>query len=176
MLTRADDLATMTVLDEHGAKKTLGDFWRERPAVLVFTRHFGCIHCREHAAILEREGHRIRAAGADVIMIGNGAPNFIAGFREQTHYTGPVYTDPSLAVFKAAELKRGVVSTINPLGFGKALKAMVGGQRQAIVPQGDQWQQGGVLVIAPTGEVRWHYVSGRAGDDPSVDAIVRAVA
>ena len=41
MLDRADDLATMTVLDEHGGAVVLGSLWRGQPAVLVFLRHFG---------------------------------------------------------------------------------------------------------------------------------------
>jgi hypothetical protein len=41
MLSRADDLAKMTVLDERGEKVELGTLWREKPAVLVFVRHFG---------------------------------------------------------------------------------------------------------------------------------------
>ena len=41
MLTRADDLATMSVLDEDGNRVMLGDLWRDKTAVLVFTRHFG---------------------------------------------------------------------------------------------------------------------------------------
>jgi hypothetical protein len=41
MLERADDLATMTVLDEHGTRIDLGTLWRDKPAVLVFVRHFG---------------------------------------------------------------------------------------------------------------------------------------
>lgn len=41
MLTRADDLAKMTVLDEHGGTVELGTLWREKTAVLVFVRHFG---------------------------------------------------------------------------------------------------------------------------------------
>lgn len=40
-LTRADDLAAMTVLDEAGGTVTLGSLWRDRPVVLVFLRHFG---------------------------------------------------------------------------------------------------------------------------------------
>ncbi len=34
-------LAPLTVLDERGARVTLGDFWAARPAVLGFVRHFG---------------------------------------------------------------------------------------------------------------------------------------
>lgn len=41
MLTRADDLATMTVLDAAGTSVVLGTLWRDRPIVLVFVRHFG---------------------------------------------------------------------------------------------------------------------------------------
>ena len=41
MLSRADDLATMTVLDAAGANVQLGTLWRDQPAVLVFVRHFG---------------------------------------------------------------------------------------------------------------------------------------
>ena len=41
MLDRADDLAKMTVLDEHAAPVELGTLWRDKPAVLVFVRHFG---------------------------------------------------------------------------------------------------------------------------------------
>ncbi len=175
MLTRADDLATMTVLDENGNQVTLGDLWRDKTAVLVFTRHFGCVHCREHATQLHRESQRIRDAGAELFVIGNGTPSFIDGFREMTKYTGAIYTDPSLATFKAAHLKRSVGSTIDPRGFGKALRALASGHRQAIIPQGDQWQQGGVLVVKPSNEIVWHYVSGRAGDNPSVTQIVDAI-
>lgn len=124
---------------------------------------------------LHRERDRIREAGAELFVIGNGSPSFIDGFRDTTGYTGPIYTDPSLAVYKAAELKRGVMSTFNPIGFGKALRAFADGRRQALVPQGDQWQQGGVLVVKPSNDIAWHYVSGRAGDDPSVTQIVDAL-
>ena len=41
MLTRADDLATMTVLDAQQQPITLGTLWKDKPAVLVFVRHFG---------------------------------------------------------------------------------------------------------------------------------------
>lgn len=41
MLSRADDLAKMTVLDEQGQAVELGTFWRDHTAVLVFVRHFG---------------------------------------------------------------------------------------------------------------------------------------
>ena len=41
MLTRADDLAKLTVQDERGSTIELGSLWRDKTAVLVFIRHFG---------------------------------------------------------------------------------------------------------------------------------------
>jgi hypothetical protein len=41
MSSRADDLAGMTVLDADRNPVPLGSFWRDRPAILVFIRHFG---------------------------------------------------------------------------------------------------------------------------------------
>jgi hypothetical protein len=41
MLHRADELAKLTVLDEQGKAIELGTLWRDRTAVLAFTRHFG---------------------------------------------------------------------------------------------------------------------------------------
>jgi hypothetical protein len=41
MSTRADDLATMTVLDDAGKAIPVGSFWKDRTAVLAFVRHFG---------------------------------------------------------------------------------------------------------------------------------------
>ena len=41
MPNRADDLARLPVLDAEGRSVELGSLWRDRPAVLVFIRHFG---------------------------------------------------------------------------------------------------------------------------------------
>lgn len=123
---------------------------------------------------LHREVDRMRNAGAEMIVIGNGSPSFIEGFREQTGYHGPLYTDPSLDVYRAAELKRGVTNTLNPLGAVGFLKALARGGKQGRT-QGDPWQQGGVLVIAPTNEVKWQHASGRPGDNASAADIIGAL-
>ena len=38
---RADALAELVLLDHEGAEVRLGDLWRERPAALVWLRHYG---------------------------------------------------------------------------------------------------------------------------------------
>jgi hypothetical protein len=123
---------------------------------------------------LHRDVDKLRAAGADLVIIGNGAPSFIAGFREHTKYDGPIYTDPSLAVYRAAELERGIAKTFDPRALAPTIGAFMRGQRQGRM-QGDAWQQGGVLVVAPDGRVRWHHASKRPGDNATVAEIVAAL-
>jgi hypothetical protein len=38
---RADDLGRVPVLDLNGDEVELGELWRDRPAVLVWLRHYG---------------------------------------------------------------------------------------------------------------------------------------
>jgi hypothetical protein len=38
---RADELGEITLLDEDGNDVRLGDLWADRPAVLVWLRHYG---------------------------------------------------------------------------------------------------------------------------------------
>ena len=175
MLARADQLAALAVLDGDGTPVVLGTLWRERAAVLVFVRHFGCIHCRDHIIQLRADEAAIRAAGADIAIIGNGSPSFIAGFRDETGWTGALYTDPTLAAYRAAELVRGVTHTLDPRALAPTLRAFLRGGRQGRT-LGDQWQQGGVVVVAPGGAVRWHHASGRPGDNAPGRDIVRALA
>ncbi len=123
---------------------------------------------------VHRERQAIRDAGGEVYLIGNGASNFIEGFRETTKYDGPIYTDPSLEVFKAAELKRGVLKTFNPLAHGKTIGAFARGHRQGTT-KGDPFQQGGVLIVAPDNTVKWHHASSRPGDNAEPGEIVAAL-
>lgn len=123
---------------------------------------------------LHRDIDKLEATGAKLFVIGNGAPHFIAGFREQTGWQGPLYTDPSLKAYEAAQLERGVGRTLNPLGLVGGIKAFAAGHRQGSV-QGDAWQQGGVLVVAPGGEIRWQHVSRRPGDLATTEEIVAHV-
>jgi hypothetical protein len=110
---------------------------------------------------------QIRGAGAELHVLGNGAPMFIAGFRETTGYPGPVYTDPSLAVFRAAQLKRGLGTFVSVAAAGRTLRALGRGFRQGLT-RGDNLQQGGVLVIATDGRVLYHHISESPGDNASV--------
>lgn len=124
---------------------------------------------------LHRERTRIEAAGATLQVIGNGAPMFMAGFRETTGYDGALYTDPSLAVYKALELRRGWATILDPRAAKNAARALAGGFRQGRT-QGDATQQGGVLVVATDGTICFRHADRVAGDGPPVATVLAALA
>jgi len=117
----------------------------------------------------------LHASGLALHVIGNGAPNFIAGFRETTGYAGPIYTDPSLEVFRAADLKSGLRTILSLGAISRTIGSLRRGFRQGRT-QGSALQQGGVLVVAPDGAVLWHHVSSGPGDNATAAEIVAAVA
>ena len=123
---------------------------------------------------LHRESESLRAAGLDLNVVGNGPPMFIAGFRETTGYDGPLYTDPSLEVYRAAELQSGLRTVLNVASLSRTIGSLRRGFRQGRT-HGSALQQGGVLVIAPGGKVLWHHVSKGPGDNATAAEIIAAV-
>lgn len=118
--------------------------------------------------------HEIRARGADLAIIGNGAPHFAAAFREDFELDGPLLVDPELEAYRAAGLRRGRVEILSPRLPFNAFRALRSGARQTSI-QGDPWQLGGVFVIRPGGELAYRYISSEAGDHPPIDAILQAL-
>jgi hypothetical protein len=109
-----------------------------------------------------------------MVIVGNGAQDFAAAFREDFELDCPILVDPELRGYRAAGLRRGRVELLSPRLPLHALRALRSGSRQAGV-QGDPWQLGGVFVIRPGGELTYRYVSGDAGDHPPVDEILAAL-
>ncbi|MBI3722574.1 AhpC/TSA family protein [bacterium] len=118
---------------------------------------------------------KIGARGARAVVVGTGAPGFIAPFREATDFRGEIWTDPSRSVFEAAGFKRSAARTLLHPGAALAgIRALTGGFRQGST-QGDPWQLGGVLVVRPPGELAWSHESRFAGDHPDAEALLAAL-
>jgi NAD(P)-dependent dehydrogenase (short-subunit alcohol dehydrogenase family) len=116
----------------------------------------------------------IRARGAELVIVGNGAQNFAAAFREDQQLDGPLLVDPELRAYRAAGLRRGRVELLSPRMPLNAMRALRGGYRQTTV-EGDPWQLGGVFVIRPGGDLAYRHVSREAGDHPPVDEVIAAL-
>src|ERR1700750_2498053 len=78
----ASGLADLVVKDLEGNDVRLGSLWEDKPAVLVWLRHYGWTFCRSHAVQLHRDRQKFEAAGVRLAVIGQGTPAHAAHFAE----------------------------------------------------------------------------------------------
>jgi hypothetical protein len=124
---------------------------------------------------LHREYPRIRKAGAELVLVGNGSRLFARAFRDEQGITAPVYVDTERRAYQALGMKRGVLTAVGSLAAVRnAARALRAGFRQGPV-QGDAWQLGGVLVVRKGGEVAYRHLSAEAGDHPPVADVLAAL-
>jgi NAD(P)-dependent dehydrogenase (short-subunit alcohol dehydrogenase family) len=116
----------------------------------------------------------IRAAGAELVVVGSGSAAFASAFRDDERLDCPVLVDPELRTFRAAGFRRGHVEVVSVRMLAHAARALWAGHRQRDV-QGDVFQLGGVLVIGSGGALRYRYASHEAGDHPPVAAVLDAL-
>ena len=112
-----------------------------------------------------------------VVLVGNGPPEALAAFARDLRLDGrrvTVVTDPSLAAFRAAGLRRprvhglrAAIETLRALGAGYRKRRRAGDARQL----------GGAVLVDEAGRVLYYHRSGSPGDlaDPS-DIVQAALA
>ena len=120
------------------------------------------------------ETPQIHAAGAELVIIGNGTPQQAGWFVEDVKLATPVFTDPSLEIYRVLGGRRGLRGVLDPRVFVRALAAVFRGFRQRGV-QGDATQLGGVFVIREGGQVAFEYRSRFAGDYPAAAEYTAAI-
>lgn len=169
-------LAHAKVLDEAGQEVVAGKLWQRQTAVFIFLRHFACIACRTHATQIWKDREKYQSGGAKIIFIGNGSPDFINKFREDLDLgDAAIYTDPTLECFRAVGFKRGFLAALGPQALANGIKMFAQGNSQGAYSEkaGDLWQLGGIVVIRPSGELAYYYISQALGDFPPEADVVR---
>jgi peroxiredoxin len=180
--TDARVLEDVVLLDHEARPIRLGDIWKDRPAVLAFIRHYGCVFCRDQAVKLHRVRDDFEAAGVRLVMIGHGTPEMAAAFRRAQGVDLPVLVDPDRRVYDAIGAKVATMSElIGPRQILAGLRAAVGSrmrQGDIAVHQGriigNAAQLGGVLVVAPDGSVRYSHLAEDASDYPPAREVLAA--
>ncbi len=170
-----NDLAQIEVLDPKGHPVFFGDLWRDRPAVIAFVRHFGCLLCFEQVSDILTLAPDIEAAGARLCVLGNGNPLHASVFMDEAGLSSNVYTDPGRILYRRLAMRHGVFSTVNPTSTRHARRAYKRGFRQKGT-RGDPWQQGGVVVVCRDGTASFVQRFSVAGDQADLAEIRRAAA
>ncbi len=148
--------------DHDGSAVRLSSLWTDRPLLLLFWRHFGCSCGIDRAARLRDELPSYRAAGGDVVIIGQGEPLRAARYRALQGLDVSILCDPDRAVYRAFGLLQGTPAQIlfdapdeflrceQDAGFG--MSAARHGTDRASVD--DPWQLPGEFVIGTDAVIR----------------------
>jgi hypothetical protein len=163
------------VFDSEGKPTPINRFWKDTTAILVFLRHFGCAACRGHAFDIWSHRESLQKDGGQIIFIGNGAINFIDGFRKEMNLgDAKIFTDPTLKAFRLGGFNHSLIKLASPKSAINLGKLMVQGFRNSNplkVGQGSNRQMGGVVVVNSQNQVVYHYVSEALGDTPKSEDI-----
>lgn len=115
---------------------------------------------------------RIHAAGAELIILGNGSPEQARWFVDDYAVQTPVFTDPALVSHRIVGARRPLF--LDPRTLARGAVAMRKGFRQTKT-MGSAMQLGGVFVITSDGLMPYRYLSRFAGDHPDPEDAVRAL-
>jgi hypothetical protein len=171
-------VAVVQVLSLEGEPLRLRECFRDRPAVIVFVRHFGCLFC--HQAVFELLEHapQIVRRGARLAIVGNGSVAHARRFAESKALPREgvmVLTDPGRDAFKAAGFERGLARTVlHPGAWSAFTKAKAQGHTGNGL-FGDLTQLGGVVVAKPPASMLYFHKSRFAGDHPDEAEILAAL-
>jgi peroxiredoxin len=179
---RGDAAPSVPLVDAHtGETEALSSTWSERPALLLFWRHFGCSCGRDRAARLRAEHEGYVAAGARVVMIGQGDPERALVYAKANAIPDDVVLlcDPAERAYRAFGLREGGPIEVlfdAPDGYLRCDpelgREMASQRRAAGRPNVDNpWLLPGEFVVAPDGRIvsAYHFQFCEHWIDPRVN-------
>ena len=124
---------------------------------------------------LHRDREEFEAAGVELAVIGQGTPKHARSFKDDHGLEFTLLVDPDRKTYEAAGAKMGGVTDLfGPRVALRGLKAVAGERVMKGRTIGHPAQLGGVLVIAPGGEIVWSHLANDAGDNPANEVVLEA--
>ena len=125
---------------------------------------------------MDRAREQFRAAGANVVLIGQLTPRHAAHFRRRQQIELPVLADEDRASYEAAGAKVGSLGDlVGPKVVAKGALTTLRTRKLQGRTLGHPAQLGGAMVIAPSGELVWSYMAKDASDNASPEEILAAI-
>jgi peroxiredoxin len=155
----SDPAPDFGLTDTEGRSRRLSEFWQERPALVLFLRHFGCSCLAERWEKLKEELPAYREAGAGVIAVTQGEPERTAEVGGRRGYAFPILCDPERRSYEIYGLPEGTPPQIlhdfawkpGDRGTGEQLINSRRGTERALVDS--PWQLPGEFVVSPRGQL-----------------------
>lgn len=108
-----DNAPHFSLSDQTGNMVELNSFWKDKPALVIFWRHFGCGCGVDRANRLKNELTDYLDAEANILIIGQGEPARSTAYANKYELPNiPILSDPTFHVFHAYGLLDGKESQI----------------------------------------------------------------
>lgn len=168
------EVLTMAMRSRTDDGITLQQLSRHNPVLLVFLRHAGCTFCREALADIAKQRRDIEAAGAQIVLVHMGEPDFGRDFfRKYELGDLPQISNPNQALYRAFGLRRGSLGALlGPRVWFRGLHAALLEGHGVGKVEGDAFQMPGIFLIFH-GQVLRSYRHLSAADRPKYSQFVR---
>ena len=176
-LNPGDTAPDVVLYSPDGSRVSTSDLWGERPVVLNFFRHFGCIHCKDLLSQLRQENPRVVEAGARVVGVFQGPPDNVGGYCRERDVPFDCLSDTDGVGYRAFGLEQaGVRTWLSPGTVVKGIKLYRHGLTTGLPHPGqDVRQMPGTFVISKGGRVRFAHYNRDPADNPSVEVVLGAL-
>lgn len=115
------------------------------------------------------------ARGADVVAIGMGRVDMAKHFAETRSIPFRLLVDHDKDSYRALDLREGSwLEVAGPKVWARGIKGTLAGNPSTI-PRQDPKQMGGVMVVAPGGEVLYLHRAEMSSDNPPIDDVLAAL-
>ena len=125
---------------------------------------------------LHRDREDFDASGAELVVIGQGTAKQANDFKEKYHVEElRMLVDPERVTYKAVGTKKASLTDMyNPRTVARGFKSAMTNKIVQGTVQGSATQLGGVLVIAPGGEIVWSRLATDPSDNPPNAEVLEA--
>lgn len=164
------------VVDGSGQPVELSSLWSAADlTALVFTRHFGCVFCRQQVSDLARRRAELTDAGVLVVVIGPAGAEDARWFADRFDVPFPVFGDPSGEIYALFGLREGTGSAlVSPGVVMDAVQAVAHGALPGR-PRGRPKQLPGLMLVDRAGRLRLRQLASDASDHMSADDVLSVV-
>ena len=153
--------------------KALSD---EKPVLLVFLRHFGCVFCKEAMADLAKLQNEIKDKNISLAFVHMAEQKIAKEYLDNFGLGECVHiSDPDCKYYTAFRLTKGSFSQLYGLqtwirGFSKENKQF---KLEKAKQLGDSTQMPGIFIIYK-GNITQHYIHKLAADRPDYQALINS--
>jgi hemin transport system ATP-binding protein len=171
----APDLEIMTGT---GQRIRLSSLWKEKPLLLVFTRHFGCPQCKEMLDQLVQNKTDLEKSGLTLAAVTQGTPAETLEYCKRQAPGIVCLSDPDRSAYHAFGLERGTMwqVVLSPEVIKGTATARRHGHIAELPPQGqDVMQMSGTFIIGTDGRIRLPYYYENIADHAPINLLLNGV-